>query len=65
LLRRGSLHGDRPYGRFGEGGLDLAIHITPGPESDLIVRRVAIYDFVVCGASEYLIVTVIQNGQTI
>jgi DNA-binding transcriptional LysR family regulator len=37
-----------------EEGVDLSIRAAPVPESSLIVRRLASYRFVVCGAPEYL-----------
>jgi DNA-binding transcriptional LysR family regulator len=36
-----------------EEGFDLAIRITPIPSSSLIIRRLASYRFVVCGAPDY------------
>jgi DNA-binding transcriptional LysR family regulator len=36
-----------------EEGFDLAIRITPIPSSSLIIRRLASYSFVVCGAPDY------------
>ena len=36
-----------------EEGFDLSIRATPVPDSSLIVRRLATYRFVVCGAPEY------------
>lgn len=37
-----------------EEGFDLAIRIAPVPDSALIIRRLANYGFVVCGAPSYL-----------
>jgi len=37
-----------------EEGFDLALRVTPVPDSALIMRRLASFRFVVCGASEYL-----------
>jgi DNA-binding transcriptional LysR family regulator len=36
-----------------EEGFDLAIRITPIPSSSLIIRHLASYSFVVCGAPDY------------
>jgi DNA-binding transcriptional LysR family regulator len=36
-----------------EDGFDLSIRVTPVPDSSLIVRRLASYRFVVCGAPGY------------
>jgi DNA-binding transcriptional LysR family regulator len=36
-----------------EEGFDLAIRIAPIPNSSLIIRRLASYSFVVCGAPDY------------
>jgi DNA-binding transcriptional LysR family regulator len=36
-----------------EEGFDLAIRINPIPNSSLIIRRLASYSFVVCGAPDY------------
>jgi DNA-binding transcriptional LysR family regulator len=36
-----------------EEGFDLAIRIVPIPDSSLIIRRLASYSFVVCGAPDY------------
>ena len=37
-----------------EEGFDLAIRVTPVPDSSLIIRRLAPFRFVVCGAPAYL-----------
>jgi DNA-binding transcriptional LysR family regulator len=34
-------------------GFDLALRVTPVPDSSLIIRRLASFDFVTCGAPEY------------
>ena len=37
-----------------EEGFDLALRVTPVPDSSLIIRRLAPFRFVVCGAPDYL-----------
>jgi len=37
-----------------EEGFDLALRITPVPDSSLIIRRLAPFRFAVCGAPDYL-----------
>src|SRR5215831_8296646 len=37
-----------------EEGFDLALRVTPVPDSSLIIRRLAPFRFAVCGAPDYL-----------